>query len=325
MTTTDYPEAIGMFVPENDLFTTNTHQAIVIHKTANGTTAQEIAQYFINVSPGPSVHYVVGLDGTVVQCAPEALGAGGNCCLEQGHDPFWDQFGPINLNTVTLSVEHIDPSLTNSTPCPQAQIDASFKLVLYLANKYHIAPDHIKPHSSLDPTSRAHCPGNYPFTDLISYVQNGGLMIPAGWTDDGTTLRAPNGVAVVLGFRQFVLTNNWHPDNWPLVAEQTVQLLEASNPALGGGQQQLFRWAMLGWVQAQNKVIFEWVGAELLTTRQQLTTYYQLSKKLQAELDSLNAQPAGLDPAKVADRLTAIGLASNNGNTAIQQLVTQAL
>src|SRR5260221_126514 len=185
----DYPGAIPMWVPENDLFTTNTHQAIVIHKTANGTTAQEIAQYFINVSPGPSVHYIVGLDGTIVQCAPESMGSGGNCCLEQGHDPFWDQFGAINLNTVTLSIEHVDPSPTNSTPCPQAQIDASFKLVLYLANKYHIAPDHIKPHSSLDPTSRAQCPGNYPFDLLINYVQNGGIMVPQGWHDD-TSIRS---------------------------------------------------------------------------------------------------------------------------------------
>ena len=81
----DYPGAIPMWVPSADLFTTNTHQAIVIHKTASGNTPQEVAQYFINASPGPSVHYVVGLEGTIVQCAPESLGAGGNCCLEIGH------------------------------------------------------------------------------------------------------------------------------------------------------------------------------------------------------------------------------------------------
>lgn len=43
----DFPGAIPMPVPQNDLFTTNTHQAIVIHKTASGNTAQEIANYFI--------------------------------------------------------------------------------------------------------------------------------------------------------------------------------------------------------------------------------------------------------------------------------------
>ncbi len=327
----DYPSAIPMWIPENDLFTTNTHQAIVIHKTANGTTPQEIAQYFINVSPGPSVHYIVGLDGTIVQSAPESMGSGGNCCLEQGHDPFWDQFGTINLNTVTLSVEHVDPSPTNSTPCPQAQVDASFKLVLYLASKYHIAPDHIKPHSSLDPVSRAHCPGAYPFTDLINYVQNGGgSMTPMGWTDDGQTLRSPNGVPIVLGFRAFVLANNWSKDNWALAPEQAVTLLEASNPPLGGGDQQVFRWALLGYTVARG-VFLEWCGQELAFVRGQLATYYPQVKTLQAEVDSLKQQlaaaqqPTGIDPATVKDRLTAIGLAANNGNTAIQQLVTQPL
>jgi len=318
-----------MWVPEGDLFTTNTHQAIVIHKTASGTTAQEIGQYFINVSPGPSVHYVVGLDGTIVQCAPESLGAGGNCCSEQGHDTFWDQFGTINLNTVTLSIEHVDPSPTNSTPCPQAQIDASFKLVLYLAQKYHIAPDHIKPHSSLDPISRAHCPGNYPFADLINYVKQGGesMGVPLNWHDDGTTLTAPNGVAVRLGFRDFVLSHGWDAGNWPLAVEQGVTLLEASNPSLGGGTQQLFRWIMLAYTPARG-VFMEWSVVELAFVRGQLATYYPQVKVLQAEVDSLKqqlAQQTGLDPAKVADRLSAIGLESSNGNQRIQQLVNQPL
>ncbi len=325
----DYPGALPMWVPENDLFTTNTHQAIVIHKTASGTTAQEIGQYFINVSPGPSVHYVVGLDGTIVQCAPESLGAGGNCCSDQGHDTFWDQFGTINLNTVTLSIEHVDPSPTNSTPCPQAQIDASFKLVLYLAQKYHIAPDHIKPHSSLDPISRAHCPGNYPFADLINYVKQGGesMGVPLNWHDDGTTLTAPNGVAVRLGFRDFVLSHGWDAGNWPLAVEQGVTLLEASNPSLGGGTQQLFRWIMLAYTPARG-VFMEWSVVELAFVRGQLATYYPQVKVLQAEVDSLKqqlAQQTGLDPAKVADRLSAIGLESSNGNQRIQQLVNQPL
>src|SRR5216683_717342 len=326
----DYPGAIPMWVPENDLFTTNTHQSIVIHKTANGTTPQEIAQYFINVSPGPSVHYIVGLDGTIVQSAPESMGSGGNCCLEQGHDPFWDQFGTINLNTVTLSVEHVDPSPTNSTPCPQAQVDASFKLVLYLASKYHIAPDHIKPHSSLDPSHWSHCPGAYPFTDLINYVQNGGgSMTPMGWTDDGQTLRSPNGVPIVHGFRAFVLANNWHQDNWALAAEQGVTLLEASNPSLGGGDQQVFRWSLLGYTVARG-VFMEWTGQELAFVRGQLATYYPQVKVLQAEVDSLKQQlataqqPTGLDPAKVATFQQSIEISLKQAAQSVAQAETLA-
>ena len=168
-----------MPVPDGDVFSSNSHSAIVIHKTAGFSTAQQVATYFASVSPGPSVHYVVGLDGTVVQCVSEDRGAGGNCCLEQGHDTFWNQFGGVNLNTVTLSIEHVDTATDNSTPCPQAQLDASFALVLYLTQKYNIPVSNIKPHSSLDPISRARCPGNYPFADLLNYVQKGGQVSSA--------------------------------------------------------------------------------------------------------------------------------------------------
>lgn len=34
---------------------------------------------------------------------------------------------------------------------------------------------------------------------------------PQGWSDDGTTLTAPNGKPVTLGFRQHILSENWNP------------------------------------------------------------------------------------------------------------------
>src|SRR5258707_4247667 len=225
----------------------------------------------------------------------------------------------------------MDPTLDNSTTPPQAQLSASFALVKWLVDTYHIPLDHIKTHASIDPVSRARCPGNYPMDELLTFLQNGGLMIPQGWKDDGTTLTAPNGVGVRLGFRDYVLSHNWDAGNIPLAAEQPVSLLEASNPSLGGGTQQVFRWALLGWVQAKNEVIFEWLGQELVTVRQQAITYRDLSKQLQAEVDSLKQQlaaaqqPTGLDPAIVKDRLSAIGLESSSGNQRIQQLVTQPL
>jgi len=323
----DYPCAIDHNVPRSFMFNSNAHAAIVIHKTGGDATPEAIYNTFI--ASGNSVHYGVGTDGAIWLYVPQSLGAGGNCCVEVGYDSFWQpylsQYG--NLNLCTLSIEHCDASLTNSTPLTSAQQEASFKLVLYLAQKYHIAPDHIKPHSSLDPISRAHCPGNYPFADLINYVKQGGSMTPMGWTDDGQTLRSPNGVPIVLGFRAFVLANNWSKDNWALAPEQAVTLLEASNPPLGGGDQQVFRWSLLGYTVARG-VFMEWTGQELAFVRGQLATYYPQVKTLQAEVDSLKqqlAQQARLDPAKVADRLTAIGLASSNGNAAIQQLVTQPL
>jgi hypothetical protein len=69
-------------------------------------------------------------------------------------------------------------------------------------------------------------------------VESTTMGVPSNWKDDGKTLTAPNGVPVILGFRQYVLANNWHPDNYPLQKEHATPQLEASNPALGGGTQQ---------------------------------------------------------------------------------------
>ena len=151
----------------------------------------------------------------------------------------------------------------------------------------------------------------------------GGTMVPANWHDDGTTLTAPNGVKVVKGFRDWVLSHNWDPANWPLAAEFGTSLLESSNPSLGGGTQQLFRWILLGWTTARG-VFEEWLGVELAFCRQQVQQKAAQIAQLQAELAKATTPTVqGVDPAKVKDRLTAIGLAANNGNTAVQQLVNQ--
>ena len=69
--------------------------------------------------------------------------------------------------------------------------------------------------------------------------------VPAGWHDDGTTLTAPNGVKVVMGFREQVL-RGWNPANVPLQAEQAV-----------GAQhtRQVFEYGILDWTPAQG--VFE--------------------------------------------------------------------
>lgn len=75
------------------------------------------------------------------------------------------------------------------------------------------------------------------------------LAVPDGWTDDGSTLKGPNGVPVVRGFREYLLhrPTTWPEWNWPLSPETAVDQLELGNPALGGGMQQFFRGAVLEW------------------------------------------------------------------------------
>lgn len=314
----DYPGAEEHFVPRNFMFDSNACKVLVIHKTGGDATPQAVYNTFLaSGNPGKSVHYAIGTDGTIWQFVPEALGAGGNCCVEAGHDPFWtpyvNEFG--NLNLCTISIEHCDASLTNSTPCPQAQLDASFKLVLHLAQKYNIAPDHIKTHRSIDPLSRAHCPGNYPFDDLIAYVQRGGMPssvsssgVPQGWSDDGQTLTAPNGHRVVLGFREHILSaSSWDAANQPLGEEYHTNQVLLYDPSKGAGQVQLFRDTMLWYTTAQGVVQEPSLGLEI-----------------QAAYNKIGSQPSTLlpqSPVDVAKVVAAIRALQVDGDAAIAQIL----
>ena len=108
-------------------------------------------------------------------------------------------------------------------------------------------------------------------------------MIPKGWTDNGTTLTAPNGYKVVQGFRDHILNNPWDAVNYPLEESHAKAPLEVSNPALGNGTQQVFRYAMLGWTPSGG-VIEEWLGQELLALRAQIAQLKAENTQLQAEL-----------------------------------------
>src|SRR5258708_6430426 len=319
----EYPSAQDMFVDEQRTFIDalaglpGDQLTIVVHKTGGTPSLQSLANYFQNDSSRASTHFGIDLDGTIGQFVLLKDGAGGNCCVETGYDQYWtpfvNQYG--NLNRCTISLEHIDPTQDNSTPVPDAQRQASFRLIAWLCQKFNISANHIKTHASIDPINRARCPGNYPMPDLIAYIKNGGIMVPTGWTDVNNVLTAPNGVKVVHGFRDYVLSHNWDAANEPVMAEFGTSLLEASNPSLGGGSQQLFHWTMLGWNAARG-VFFEWGVRELAFCRQQVQQKATQIQQLDAQIAQLKAELAaaptptvqGLDPTKVADRLTALGL-----------------
>jgi len=297
----DYPAAQEHFVPRNFMFNSNARKCLVIHKTGGDATPQAVYNTFINSgNPGKSSHYAIGQDGSIWQFVPESLGAGANGITDSTTEAFWhpyiQEYG--NLNECTISIEHCDPSPRNDTPLTAAQKQASFALVAHLCQKYDIAADHIKPHKSICATA---CPGTYPMDELISYVQNGGstMGVPTGWKDDGKTLTAPNGVPVVQGFREYVLENNWDAGNVPLQPEAGRNPLEDSNPSLGGGTWQPFRWTVLEWT-ADRGVFVAWCGQELAYMRAHPPTSVPAPVDTTALVAAINAIPDAIAPVVAA-------------------------
>lgn len=140
----------------------------------------------------------------------------------------------------------------------------------------------------------------YPDSDVIS-AQMGETFailarkvahvgVPAGWSDDTATatLKAPNGVAVVKGFRDFVLANGWNPLNWPLNAEYDTPSVEPGNQSIGPGSRQEFRFGSLGWTQTRN-VYMIWIGQDYLALQGQLATAKNQIVSLNQSLIAANA------------------------------------
>jgi N-acetyl-anhydromuramyl-L-alanine amidase AmpD len=260
---------------------------LIIHGTAGGSSAQAIGNYFAESASQVSSHYVVGQDGAIVRCVDENNAAWANGIITGPagtsgdgvhHDPWWDtapQWGGLpNPNPVTISIEHVKPDTDNASALTAAQQAASFALIKDICTRQNIpmraanAQGGITGHYSMDPVNRSRCPGTFPWSSLWTYLQQGGKMIPTGWTDNGTTLTAPNGHKVVQGFRDYILSHAWDANDYPIEESHAQNPLELSNPDLGGGTQQTFRFSMLGWTAASG-VIFEWLGQELLTVRTQ--------------------------------------------------------
>lgn len=167
---------------------------IIIHGTAGGTTAEGIGNYFAESSAQVSAHYVVGRDGTIVQCVREggAAWANGPITGPAGvggdgihHDAWWDNAplwgGFPNPNPVTISIEHIKPSTDNSDALTEPQRASSFALVKHICLRNSIpmrqanAQGGITGHFSMDPVNRSRCPGLYPWSDLWTYLKGGNM------------------------------------------------------------------------------------------------------------------------------------------------------
>jgi N-acetyl-anhydromuramyl-L-alanine amidase AmpD len=281
---------------------------ICLHGTAGGTSAQGIATYFRDGGVDASAHIIIDQAGTVVQGVPLSAAAWGNGILTPGHADYLP--GNINPNLYTVSIEHVKASTDNSNPLTDIQKQKSFEVIRCICDTYGIpkrsgdATGGIISHSDIDPINRARCPGPYPFEELWTFLGQEASMggIPNNWHDDGQTLTAPNGVKVVHGFRDYILSHVWDANNYPLQTEEGRTPLEISNPGLGGGTRQVFRLCTLEWTTDRG-VFVAYVGAELLAVEEEL-------KK---------AASTGVAPG-VGDTVILLQIAGTNIATAIKKL-----
>jgi hypothetical protein len=112
--------------------------------------------------------------------------------------------------------------------------------------------------------------------DIGQWMPGGFMAIPTGWTDNNSTLTAPNGIKVVLGFRDYILSHPWDAGNIPLETEYHASPVLLHNAGIGDGQRQVFRDGML-WYTAAKGVVWEpYDGLEL-------DACYKLITSLQAQ------------------------------------------
>ena len=172
------PEAL--WIPNNNYFPNRYRykpRYIILHGTAGFTSAVEVANFFKSTenSDNPvSTHYIIDLDGKLVQCNSESDGAYANGGVSEGHDIWWSK--SLNPNLVTLSIEHVKLSRDNSDDITDMQKKASFRLVKHLCERHTIsrhwadAEGGITGHYSMDPIHRSFCPGPYPWKELFAYL-----------------------------------------------------------------------------------------------------------------------------------------------------------
>lgn len=156
---------------------------IILHGTAGGSDAQNVAGWLERPASESSVHFIIGRDGLILQTVNLADSAWGNGILEGipgksgdgvHYDAWWST--KVNPNTLTISIEHVKGTTDNSEALTDVQKLSSFHLIAWLCENMNI-PKHyadssggITGHYSLEAISRRNCPGNYPWQELFAYL-----------------------------------------------------------------------------------------------------------------------------------------------------------
>lgn len=323
---TEYPNAIDYWVDRARVFAVqNSRSAIVLHCTGGVAhqTAQQLGDYFRTNEFSTSSHFGIDRSGVVAQYVRLADGAAANCCVEAGYDPFWDRFLGANLNPHTISIECVN-DISNSLPLTEPQKAALFKLVAWLCERYELGPDRIKTHQSIAPGSRARCPGPaFPLAELIEFIKSGGatMGVPTGWTDDGTTLTAPNGYRFILGFRQHVLSHNWDTQNVPLENEHSANPVERYYQSTKGVIQTC-RFCRLAWTPERGVYVMG-IGNELLGAEAKIAEQAGTIATLKQDIEALKSAPGRIAPATIAairSNVATLELSLKNGMAIVGEI-----
>lgn len=119
------------------------------------------------------------------------------------------------------------------------------------------------------------------------------MPVPAGWSDNGTTLKDPSGKIVTLGFRQYILDNAWDAADVVVTSDKGVSEVELANSSHGAGDIQYFRYSQLSYTQKEG-VFKTWLGSEAAWMRDQIGALSQQAASKDAEISSLESQIAAL-------------------------------
>jgi len=302
---------------------------IVLHGTAGGSSATNIAEWFRNPGAQVSSHYVIGQDGQIVQCVDEDDWAWANGVLDAGYDYWWGWYG--NPNHVTISIEHVKSSSDNHDRLSEEQKRASFALIQRICDRWGIPKrpgdenGGILGHNSIAPINLADCPGPYPWDELWAFLgkKNEGDQkvggIPNGWKDNGKELVAPNGIKVVRGFRDYILSHPWEAGNYPIETEVALSPVELSNPSLGNGTGQRFRWAALKWT-ASKGIYLSWIGQEEKYLREKLDSLQKQLKQLQDQLAAEKGKNHAAEVETLKQQLAQYQQAAKQALSALQPL-----
>jgi N-acetylmuramoyl-L-alanine amidase len=138
----DRPEMLVIDSPNRDVRQGGPKDvsAIVLHHTASAADAQRIAMFFSRPSAQVSANYVVGKDGTLVQCVPDSFAS-----WHAGRSTF---AGRDNVNQFSLGIEICNLG-DDTDPYPETQYRALGRLMAYLMATHGITWNGVTRHRDI--------------------------------------------------------------------------------------------------------------------------------------------------------------------------------